>query len=417
MSQMSGVSAAPPPPSQGTPVSMSQMSRLSPGPSSSLPSTPVSMSRLSPGPSSSLPSTPVSMSQMFRLSPSLSQPPRHNVSMSQGGLPGPAWQGLNVSMSQCLNVSMSQCLNVSGGSTWASTERLNVSTSQCLGSVWASAERLDVSTSQCLGSVWASGASQRLNVSVVSAGSAWASMACLNVSMSQCLSEVCLDQHGASQCLNVSVSQGGLPGPARHVSTSQCLSVSGRSAWASTARLNVSMSQCLREVCLKETRTSAAASQCLKCLPVSGSLSPLSRRRASASIQSVGEPPEHRRAPRASASIKVGFGLQCGKATQKKLDRPYLNRTTPQPAKLPLEHTARAGRMQGSRAGVLTGSGAWVRDIGRAGELGKMRVIRVQAQGFGTDLGTTNSVAAAPAREPDFGLSDWPKLIQAPTHS
>ena len=174
--------------------------------------------------------------------PSVSQPPRHNVSMSlclRGGLPGPAWQCLNVSMSRgglpgpARSVSTSQCLS-------------------CFGGV-------------CLGQ---HGASQRLNVSVVSAGSAWASSA---LSMSQCLS--CLRE--------------GLPGPARRVSMSQCLSVSGRSAWGrpgpAQPRLNVSvpqggllggdqdqrsrvsMSQCLREVCLKETRTSVAA-----CLNVSG---------------------------------------------------------------------------------------------------------------------------------------------------
>ena len=124
--------------------------------------------------------------------------------------------------------------------------------------------------------------------SVVSAGSAWASSA---LSMSQCLS--CLRE--------------GLPGPARRVSMSQCLSVSGRSAWGrpgpAQPRLNVSVPQGGLPEGDQDQRS--RVSQCLRCLPVSGSLSPLSRRRASASIQSVGEHPERRRAAsRTSASIQ-----------------------------------------------------------------------------------------------------------------
>ena len=190
--------------------------------------------------------------------PSVSQPPRHNVSMSlclRGGLPGPAWQCLNVSSlpGPARSVSTSQCLS-------------------CFGGV-------------CLGQ---HGASQRLNVSVVSAGSAWASSA---LSMSPCL-----------RCLRE-----GLPGPARRVSMSQCLSVSGRSAWGrpgpAQPRLNVSVPQGGLPEGDQDQRS--RVSQCLRCLPVSGSLSPLSRRRASASIQSVGEHPERRRAAsRTLASIQ-----------------------------------------------------------------------------------------------------------------
>ena len=263
-----------------------------------------------------------------------------DVSVSQGPAP-PLSHSLPVTMSQmsqclgalCLTASPSQCLNVSmsqGGSAWAS-----VAMSQCLNvSGGLPGPARSVSTSQCLscfGGVCLGqhGASQRLNVSVVSAGSAWASSA---LSMSQCLS--CLRE--------------GLPGPARRVSMSQCLSVSGRSAWGrpgpAQPRLNVSVPQ--GGLLGGDQDQRSRVSQCLRCLPVSGSLSPLSRRRASASIQSVGEHPErrraasrtlasiqsvgehpeHRRVSTASASIKVGFGLGCGKATQKKLDRPYLNR-------------------------------------------------------------------------------------------
>ena len=162
----------------------------------------------------------VSMSQMSQClralpplcsvsGPSVSQPP-----MSQGGS---AWA----------SVAMSQCLNVSGGSAWASTERLNVSMSQLFRRGLPGPAR-SVSTSQCLSCLGGVCLGQlgALNVSVVSG-------------------RVCLGQHGASQCLNVSVSQGGLPGGDQD------------------QRSRVSMSQCLREVCLGETRTSAAASQCL----------------------------------------------------------------------------------------------------------------------------------------------------------
>ena len=144
--------------------------------------------------------------------------------------------------------------------------------------------------------------------------------------------------------------------------------------------------------------------------------------RASASLQSIGK---HQRASTASASIKVGFGLGCGKATQKKT-RPALPKpgTTPQPAKPPLEHTARTGRMQGSLVGLgfygfgRVGSGRRTDKTHRAlpgqprkdeGDKGSGARVR--------DLGTTSvekhSVAPAPAREPDFRLSDWPNLIRA----
>ena len=298
---------------------MSQMSRLSPGP---LPPSlsPSQVSDVSPasGPPPPSHSLPVSMSQMSRLSPG-PPPPSHSlpVTMSQclyasgGGLPGPAWQCLNASTSQRLtvsgglpgparSVSMSQCLNVSGGSAWAGTDLTmshlsRLSRGVCLGqlgaSAWANMAPLNVSMSQCLREVCPGqhGAPQ-----------------CLNVSMSQGgLREVCLGQHGASQCLNVSVSQGGLPGPARRVSMSQCLSVSGRSAWASTAR-----------------RRRAS--------------------RASAGTQSIGK-------------HQSGIRARVWEGNPKKKARPALPKpgTTPQPAKLPLEHTARAGRMQGSLVGCL----------------------------------------------------------------
>ena len=136
------------------------------------------------------------------------------------------------------------------------------------------------------------------------------------------------------------------------------LSASGRSAWGrpgpAQSRLNVSVPQGGLPEGDQDQRS--RVSQCLRCLPVSGSLSPLSRRRASASIQSVGEHPErrraasrtsasiqsvgehpeHRRVSRASASIneppqhrqasKWDSGLGVGRQPKKKLDRPYLNR-------------------------------------------------------------------------------------------
>ena len=174
--------------------------------------------------------------------PSVSQPSPSqclNVSMSQGGS---AWA----------SVAMSQCLNVSGGSAWASTERLNVSMSQ-LSRRGLPGPARSVSTSQ-LSRRGLPGPARRVSMSqclsCLRAGFAWASTARLNVSMSQ------LSQGGSawgrpgpaqSQCLNVSVSQGGLLGGDQD------------------QRSRVSMSQCLREVCLKETRTSVAA-----CLNVSG---------------------------------------------------------------------------------------------------------------------------------------------------
>ena len=163
-------------------------------------------------------SLPVTMSQMSQclgalcLTASPSQ--CLNVSMSQGGS---AWA----------SVAMSQCLNVSGGSAWASTERLNVSMSQLFRRGLPGPAR-SVSTSQCLSCL---------------GGVCLGQLGALNVSMSQ------LSQGGfawaSTARLNVSVSQGGLPGGDQD------------------QRSRVSMSQCLREVCLGETRTSAAASQCL----------------------------------------------------------------------------------------------------------------------------------------------------------
>ena len=375
----------------------------------------------------------VSMSQMSQClralpplcsvsGPSVSQPP-----MSQGGS---AWA----------SVAMSQCLNVSGGSAWASTERLNVSMSQLFRRGLPGPAR-SVSTSQCLSCLGGVCLGQlgALNVSMSQlsqGGFAWASTARLNVSMSQCLREVCLGETRTS------------------AAASQCLSASGRSAWGrpgpAQPRLNVSVPQGGLPEGDQDQRS--RVSQCLRCLPVSGSLSPLSRRRASASIQSVGEHPErrraasrtsasiqrrrasrasaslqsigkHQRASTASASIKVGFGLGCGKATQKKT-RPALPKPGTQPAKLPLEHTARAGRMQGSLVGLgfygfgRVGSGRRTDKTHRAlpgqprkdeGDKGSGARVR--------DLGTTSvekhSVAPAPAREPDFRLSDWPNLIRA----
>ena len=275
-----------------------------------------------------------------------------NVSMSQAGLPGPAWQ----------------CLNVSGGSAWASTERLNVSMPQLsrrglpgparsvsmsqLSRRGLPGPARSVSTYQCLSCLGGVCLGQlgALNVSMsqLSQGEfVWASTARFNVSMSQLSRRGLPGPARRSQCLNVSVVSGG-------VSVSQ----GGLPGGDQDQRSRVSMSQCLREVCLGETRTSVAVSmsQVSPCLWES---------LASEPAASVGEHPERRRASRASASIKVGFGLGCGKATQKKA-RPALPKpgTTPQPAKLPLEHTARAGRMQGSLVGL--------------------RVLRVRARGFGT---------------------------------
>ena len=291
-------------------------------------------------------SLPVTMSQMSQclgaLPPSVSQPRRHNVSMSlclMGGLPGPAWQCLNVSMSQgglpgpARSVSMSQCLGGVCLGQHGASQCLSCLGGVCLGQHGAS-QCLSCLGGVCLGQ---HGASQRLNVSVVSAGSAWASSA---LSMSQCLS-----------CL-----RGGLLGPARRVSMSQCLSVSGRSAWGRSGpaqpRLNVSvpqgglpggdqdqrspvsMSQCLREVCLGETRTSVAASQSRVWASIQnvGEQHPERRRasRASASIQSIGESPEHRQASTSLHSIgKHQSGIRAWVwegNPKKKLDRPYLNR-------------------------------------------------------------------------------------------
>ena len=103
--------------------------------------------------------------------------------------------------------------------------------------------------------------------------------------------------------------------------------------------------------------------------------------RASASIESIAEhrrasrasQSEHRRASRASAtehrrastashlehriqSIKTRFGLGCGKANQKNLDRPYLNRGHP-PAGNPTHTHTHTLRMQGTTQGSLIGLG------------------------------------------------------------
>ena len=160
-----------------------------------------------------------------------------NVSMSQAGLPGPAWQ----------------CLNVSGGSAWASTERLNVSMLQLsrrglpgparsvsmsqLSRRGLPGPARSVSTYQCLSCLGGVCLGQlgALNVSVVSGG-------------------VCLGQHGAFQCLNVSIVSAGSAWASSALSMSQCLSclggglsVSGRSAWGGPGpaqpRLNVSVPQ------------------------------------------------------------------------------------------------------------------------------------------------------------------------------
>ena len=286
-------------------------------------------------------------------------------------------------LSHSLPVTMSQCLYVSGGSAWASMAMSQCLRGVCLGQHGAS-QRLNASVVSA-GSAWAS--TERLNVSVVSAGSAWASTERLNVSMSQlsrrglpgparrsqCLNVsvvsggVCLGQHGAFQCLNVSIVSAGSAWASSALSMSQCLSclggglsVSGRSAWGGPGpaqpRLNVSVPQGGLPGGDQDQRSRVSMSQVSPCLWES---------LASEPAASVGEHPERRRASRASASIKVGFGLGCEKATQKKA-RPALPKpgTTPQPAKLPLEHTARAGRMQGSLVGL--------------------RVLRVRARGFGT---------------------------------
>ena len=150
--------------------------------------------------------------------------------------------------------------------------------------------------------------------------------------------------------------------------------------------------------------------------------------RASASIQSIGESPEHRQASTSLHSIgkhQSGIRAWVWEGNPKKT-RPALPKpgTTPQPAKLPLEHTARAGRMQGSLVGLgfygfgRVGSGRRTDKTHRAlpgqprkdeGDKGSGARVR--------DLGTTSvekhSVAPAPAREPDFRLSDWPNLIRA----
>ena len=61
-----------------------------------------------------------------------------------------------------------------------------------------------------------------------------------------------------------------------------------------------------------------------------------------ASIQSIGEHPEHQK--------KRGIGLGCGKATKKKLDRQNFNRGQPLPANP--THSVHAGTMQGSLVGI-----------------------------------------------------------------